>query len=299
MNQNVQDMQGKLIIVGGASSGIGRAVAEEYIARGATVVVLARRAEKLEEIEGAIPCAIDLREKPEVISAAIDSALTQRGISQPVNEIHNYAGVMSLRRPDEVDEAHMRHVMGVNVLTGWHLVKAVQNHMQVAPDAAIALCSSAIVEIGEMYGIETYVQSKKFLEAYIVRLREKLQAQYPEMTVTSVRPGLTRTEMATNGDAANQEVVAKMLMLFATEADECARAVVDDVQAGVEVSHPTWDAKMGSVVVGNMPEWMQRMVRKISSAMHERMLNPAEEVADEKPVPNSEPASNRPWRRAA
>ena len=55
-------LAGKRVVVIGASSGIGRGVAEHAVAAGASVVAAARRVEKLAEIEGAIPLALDLRD---------------------------------------------------------------------------------------------------------------------------------------------------------------------------------------------------------------------------------------------
>ena len=48
------DLRGKRILVTGASSGIGAAAAEKFAAEGATVIIVARRAELLAEVAGRI-----------------------------------------------------------------------------------------------------------------------------------------------------------------------------------------------------------------------------------------------------
>lgn len=53
-------LQGRVCLVTGASVGIGRAVAEMLLAEGARVVVTARREDRLAEIAGALPVALDL-----------------------------------------------------------------------------------------------------------------------------------------------------------------------------------------------------------------------------------------------
>jgi 3-oxoacyl-[acyl-carrier protein] reductase len=58
-------LEGSSFVVGGASSGLGRAVAEQLLASGARVLLVARKAEALEETarelgQGAFVCAADL-----------------------------------------------------------------------------------------------------------------------------------------------------------------------------------------------------------------------------------------------
>ena len=72
----------KSILVTGASSGIGRAVAELFLGHGWTVGLLARREDKLEEIAAGQRCAVVLPADvtdPAAVEAAFDHFCTEAG----------------------------------------------------------------------------------------------------------------------------------------------------------------------------------------------------------------------------
>jgi 3-oxoacyl-[acyl-carrier protein] reductase len=82
------DLHNKSFVVGGASSGLGRAVAEQLVAEGARVLLVARNADALQEAsrelgEQAQPCAADVSEPSgvdEVAAAALDNFCTLYGV---------------------------------------------------------------------------------------------------------------------------------------------------------------------------------------------------------------------------
>jgi short-subunit dehydrogenase len=105
-------------IVTGASSGIGRALVIELLLRGAFVVAMARRKERLRELAGSIAGAAEhLRwlagdvTRQEDRLAAIDLARSEFG---GLDALVNNAGVGALGRFDQANEQRLRHVMEVN-----------------------------------------------------------------------------------------------------------------------------------------------------------------------------------------
>ena len=113
-------LQGKSIVVTGASSGMGRAIVERYVKEGANVVAVARRKERLEELAeslkdeaGKVVVFQGDVSKLEDNEKMIDAAVAEFG---KLDVLVNNAGIMDNMAPigDATDEMYER-VMKVNV----------------------------------------------------------------------------------------------------------------------------------------------------------------------------------------
>jgi NAD(P)-dependent dehydrogenase (short-subunit alcohol dehydrogenase family) len=106
----------KTILITGASSGIGRATAELFLAEGWTVGLVARRAERLREVAagqaGAIPLPADVSD-PEAMQAAFDQFIGEVG---RLDVLFNNAGIFGpASSPDAVSVEDFDQVMAVNL----------------------------------------------------------------------------------------------------------------------------------------------------------------------------------------
>jgi short-subunit dehydrogenase len=110
-------ISGLRTIVTGASSGIGRALVIELISRGAKVVALARRGERLQELAAQLAAPdrfcwlVGDVTRREDRAAALDLAQRQFG---GLDALVNNAGMGALGRFDQADESRLRQVMEVN-----------------------------------------------------------------------------------------------------------------------------------------------------------------------------------------
>jgi short-subunit dehydrogenase len=104
-------------IVTGASSGIGRALVLELILQGANVVAMARRAERLQELETLVADKVRFRWIAGDVTVREDRAaalaLAQREFGG-LDALVNNAGIGGLGRFDEADEARLRRIFEVN-----------------------------------------------------------------------------------------------------------------------------------------------------------------------------------------
>ncbi len=185
-------------IVVGASSGIGEALARELVRRGATVALVARRAERLAETARALEAehgagrarayAHDVRRVADV------SDLFERiaGELHGVDLVVYAAGVMPAVRPDEYDVGKDREMLETNLLGAM----AWLGH---AARWFTAAHAGTIVGIGSMAGergrraAPAYGASKAGLHCYLESLRNRLAPH--GVRVLTVKPGFVRTSM--------------------------------------------------------------------------------------------------------
>src|ERR1700679_614224 len=102
-------MDGKVVVVSGASMGVGRATAQRFAQEGATVVLLARRKLLLDEIAesigaNAVPIVTDITSSAEV-GAAFEQVAAQFG---RVDVLVNSAGASRIRLIEEAGDGALR-----------------------------------------------------------------------------------------------------------------------------------------------------------------------------------------------
>jgi NAD(P)-dependent dehydrogenase (short-subunit alcohol dehydrogenase family) len=185
-------LSGRHIVVTGASSGIGWAVATAYARAGARVVAVGRDPVRLEELASATPgittVAADVTTTPG--RGAVATAVSHLGDSLEV-AVH-CAGRLGTPATglDSYPESEWRAVFEVN-LTAMHLL-----HQQLAP-AMDAADSPAVIAVGSTVGRVprsgwgAYAVSKGAVEAWVALLA----AEWHRGRVYSVNPGGTRTPM--------------------------------------------------------------------------------------------------------
>jgi NAD(P)-dependent dehydrogenase (short-subunit alcohol dehydrogenase family) len=188
------EIRNSIIIITGASSGIGAATARELARQGATIVLAARRAEQLNalaaEIEWAggralaVPTDISQREAIDrLVQTTID---TYGRVDVLINNAGIGEGSAVLSSPD----AEMQQLLTINLLAPARCIQAVVPHMQHQGRGVIVNIGSVAGELG-VSGL--YSATKFGLRGLNDALRRELR-QY-NIAVVLIAPGYIRTPM--------------------------------------------------------------------------------------------------------
>lgn len=202
------DLSGRRVLIVGASSGIGRALAVRAVADGAQVAMAARSSDKLaatvEAAGGGTAISADLR-RPEECERIVAEAIAAVGVPELV---FVSAGSSSLRWIHETDHSDWAHAFETNVIGANLLFNALHPHLR--PGAIVAACSSESVG-NPRPGLVPYASSKAALEESLRGWR----IEHPHLRFTCVTVGAT---MPTGfGDAWDGDMLLQALNRWAAQ----------------------------------------------------------------------------------
>jgi short-subunit dehydrogenase len=189
------------VLVTGASSGIGEAIAREYLARGASVTLVARRRELLEKVAAAgrahvVP--LDLA-APDLAWDWVDRAEEALG---PIDVLVNNAGVQIVKRAIDTEWADVERLLRVDLHVPLRLTHLLLRRM-------IPRGSGTIVDIASMAalaptpGMFFYNAAKGGLGAASEGLRAEVKPH--GIHVVTVYPGPVTSELEAAGRAAFED----------------------------------------------------------------------------------------------
>lgn len=249
-------MQGsRKVFITGASSGIGRALALFYAARGARLGLLARRAEALQTLAGELAVAgagavftypLDVTDAPELQAAGADF-MARCGVPDIV--IAN-AGVSvgTLTEGGEDLEA-IRRVFDVNVF-GMAATFAPFAHAMRGAGGGRLVGIASVAGIRGLPGAEAYSASKAAAIAYLESLR--LEMRDAGVKVVTICPGYIETPMT---------AVNPYRMPFLLPAPEAARRFARVIERGASYAVVPW--QMGIVA---------KLLRVLPNALYDRLF---------------------------
>jgi 3-oxoacyl-[acyl-carrier protein] reductase len=184
----------RVVLVTGAASGIGRAIAETLLGLGARVAAWDLNAERLAELrdrhgDRVSTAVVDVSDKDAVDRAAAEAAARWGGFDHLVNN----AGIIGQRMtvkdfdPDELDR-----VLSVNLKSVFYASSAFLKHSGSRGEGSVVNLSSIAGRTGGMVGNIAYATTKGAIASYTYALAKELA---PTVRVNALAPGVIDTEI--------------------------------------------------------------------------------------------------------
>jgi NAD(P)-dependent dehydrogenase (short-subunit alcohol dehydrogenase family) len=223
------DFADEVVVVTGASAGIGAALAEELGRRGARLVLVARRREKLLEVAsrlgGAEVVVADVTRRAEV-DAARDAALARFG---RIDAWVNNAGRGITRPVEALTDDDLDEMVRDNLKSALYGMQAVLPHMKARGRGAIVNVSSMLARVPFATMRSAYSASKAALTSLAESLRMDLAKDHPGIRVVTVFPGVVATDFGNNALFGGPD---SRTLPGAQPTPEVARAIADGIHAG-------------------------------------------------------------------
>ncbi|XP_053200940.1 dehydrogenase/reductase SDR family member 7B-like [Panonychus citri] len=211
-----ESFKGKVIIITGASSGLGEALARVFHRFGAKLIIAARNVEKLTALrdelvelypEGfrPIPLKLDLTKIQDIRQIA-QSAISIHG---KVDILINNAGISYRGTIMSTDSTVYQSLMTVNYFGQIEVIKAITEHFVSVGKGTIVGVGSVQSQISIPYR-SAYSASKHAFQAFIDCLRAELSSVRPEINVITVNPGYIKTNLSVNALSSDGSLYNKM-----------------------------------------------------------------------------------------
>ncbi|HEY7289174.1 MAG TPA: SDR family NAD(P)-dependent oxidoreductase [Vicinamibacterales bacterium] len=192
-------MEHPVIVITGASSGIGAALAERLASKGASVSLVARRADALQAVASrchgrALAIVADVTQR-EQVRKAFEQTIRSFG---RIDVLVNNAGQGITRPPSQLTDADMDDMFRVNVKGVVYAMQEVLPHFQARGTGHVINISSMLGRIPFATFRSAYSASKHYLNAMTAMFRDEVQQTHPGIQFTIVSPGVVRTDFGLN-----------------------------------------------------------------------------------------------------
>lgn len=219
------DLTKGLVVVTGASSGLGRAMAVELVRKGARVAGFGRRTDALLETarlagSGFEPCTVDVS-SPQEVNAAMDRLARELA---PVTILINNAAVYPRRDfLDETPQSFM-HSIAINLGGMVNCSHAALKQMVQTGHGRI-LNVSTFADLAPIPASSAYAVSKGAARIFTKALRADIEDRFPNIIVNDWMPGILATDMGF-ADGIQPEIAARWGVELALWNDASLRGTV-------------------------------------------------------------------------
>jgi short-subunit dehydrogenase len=212
----------KVVMITGASSGIGRGLALELARRGARVGLIARRADLLDELVREVEA---VGSKATAAPADVQDASSLKAAAEkieadlgPIDILIANAGIGATRHAAEIDAAEFAKVVNVNVIGVANSVAAVMPSMVARKSGQLVAISSLAAYRG-LPKSAAYCGSKAAVSVFFESLRLDLASL--GIAVTIIHPGFIKTPLTAGRNAK---------LPFFLELDDACNRMVDAIE---------------------------------------------------------------------
>jgi short-subunit dehydrogenase len=220
------------VLVTGASAGIGAELARELARRSYNLALVARRAERLQELAEELrlshgihadvePCDLSRAGARRELLARLEAG------ERKVVGVCNNAGLGTVAKLVEAGVEREQQVVRLNIDAVHHLTGAFLPRM-VEDGAGAILNVASTAAFQPLPGFATYAASKAFVQSFSEAVHEELRGT--GVSVTCLCPGFTHTEFGANAGARDKERALPEFLFM--EAPDVARTGVEAMIAG-------------------------------------------------------------------
>jgi NADP-dependent 3-hydroxy acid dehydrogenase YdfG len=217
-------LQGQVAIITGASSGIGRGVAQELDRAGMKLVLSARRAERLEEL------ATELADAAPFAGNVIDESLPQKLIDAAIDNfgrldvVFNNAGIMDASPIETADIDRLCANIRVNLEAATRMAYTALKHFKNQGNGYLITTSSILgTKVRPTAGV--YAGSKYGIEALTESLR--MEVAGTGVRVGCIQPGLVSTELQDHFEVHPRDMLGMKNPLEPEDIARCVRFMLE------------------------------------------------------------------------
>lgn len=242
------------VFITGASSGLGKALAQEYAAQGACLGLLGRRQEELQALADSLPgehriYVADVRDRDALHLAAQDFL---QFTGQKIDVVIASAGISAGTLTEEAEDfAVFKAIVDTNLLAMVATFEPFIGTMKAAGKGSLVGVAS-VAGIRGLPGAGAYSSSKAAVIAYCESLR--LELSLYGVSVVTITPGYIRTAMTAHNPYS---------MPFLMPAEDFARKARKTIEQGVSYRVIPWQMGLVSRLMRLLPNWLyDRLARQ-------------------------------------
>jgi NAD(P)-dependent dehydrogenase (short-subunit alcohol dehydrogenase family) len=196
----VASAQGSVVVITGASAGIGAGLARELAERGASLVLTARREPELRAVAGSLRVPVEVAPADVTVRADVDR-LRDRALARfgRVDAWVNNAG-HGITRPsvEALSDADLEVMIRDNTLSVLYGMQAILPHYKARGSGVVANVSSMLSRIPGAVVRSAYSAAKAAVNSLTETLRFELAKDFPGIRVVLMLPGIVATDFGKN-----------------------------------------------------------------------------------------------------